>query len=53
MSARGITLIVLACVFGSALLGIALREVLPRHQLDGDAKDIVKLGLGLVSHLPR
>jgi hypothetical protein len=51
VSARSLTLIVLVCVFGSALLGIALRQVLPRQHLDGDAKDIVKLGLGLVSTL--
>jgi hypothetical protein len=41
-------LIVLACVFGGALLGIFLHAVLPQHHLSNETKDIVKLGMGLV-----
>jgi len=41
-------LIVLASVFGGALLGILLRSVLPSHHLSAETKDIVKLGMGLV-----
>jgi len=48
MSSLTISLIVLACVFGGALLGILLRAVLPSHHLSADTKDIVKLGMGLV-----
>ena len=43
-----IGLIVLACVFGGALLGIFLHAVLPQHHLNSETKDIVKLGMGLV-----
>jgi hypothetical protein len=43
-----IGLIVLACVFGGALLGIFLHAVLPKHHLSSETKDIVKLGMGLV-----
>src|SRR5262245_26273781 len=43
-----IGLIVLACVFGGALLGICLHAVLPQHHLTSETKDIVKLGMGLV-----
>ena len=43
-----ISLIVLACVFGGALLGIFLHAVLPQHHLSSESKDIVKLGMGLV-----
>jgi hypothetical protein len=30
--------IVFACVFGGAMLGMALRQVLPEHHLDADTK---------------
>ena len=49
MSSLSISLITFACVFGSALLGIALRSALPDHHLSADSKDVVKLGMGLVA----
>jgi len=48
MNSIAIGLITLACVFGGALLGIALRAALPQHHLSADSKDVVKLGIGLV-----
>jgi hypothetical protein len=48
MSSITISLIVFACVFGGALLGIFLHSVLPQHHLSTESKDIVKLGMGLV-----
>ena len=48
MSSTTISLIVFACVFGGALLGIFLHAVLPQHHLTNESKDIVKLGMGLV-----
>jgi len=48
MSSVTISLIVFACVFGGALLGIFLHTVLPQHHLSADTKDVVKLGMGLV-----
>ncbi len=48
MSSITISLIVFACVFGGALLGILLHAVLPQHHLSNESKDIVKLGMGLV-----
>ena len=48
MSSITIGLIVLACVFGGALLGLLLHAVLPQHHLSSETKDIVKLGMGLV-----
>ena len=47
MSSVAIGLIVFACVFGGALLGIFLRGVLPAHHLSAGSKDIVRLGMGL------
>jgi hypothetical protein len=41
--------IVFACVFGSALAGIALRRILPEHHLSAESKDVVKLGIALIA----
>jgi hypothetical protein len=46
-----ISLIVLACVFGGAMLGMFLRTVLPEHHLNEASKDVVKLVTGLVATL--
>ena len=48
MSSMAISLIVFAVVFGGALLGMALRALLPEHHLSQDSKDVVKLGMGLI-----
>src|SRR5262245_38228672 len=48
MSPIAVAMIVFACVFGGALLGILLHSLLPDHHLASDSKDIVKLGMGLV-----
>ena len=45
MSSITISLIVFACIFGGALLGILLHTSLPQHHLGADSKDIVKLGM--------
>jgi hypothetical protein len=42
-------MIVFACVFGAALLGIRLRAALPKHHLSEDTKNTVQLGMGLVA----
>jgi hypothetical protein len=49
MSSIAISLIVLAFLFGGALLGMFLRGVLPQHYLSDDSKDVVKMGMGLVA----
>ena len=48
MSSVSTGIIVLVCAFGGALLGMFLRTVLPKHHLDSETKDVVKLGMGLV-----
>jgi hypothetical protein len=48
MSSITLSLVVLICVFGGALIGIYLHAILPEHHLGSDSKDIVKLGMGLV-----
>jgi hypothetical protein len=49
MSSIAISFIVFACVFGAALVGMLLRTSLPQHHLIADSKEIVKVGMGLVS----
>src|SRR5260221_1253931 len=49
MSAIAVASIVFACVFGGALLGMFLRAALPETHLSSDAKDVVKLGMGLIA----
>ena len=41
--------IAFACVFGSALIGMSLRKVLPEHHLASESKDVVKLGIALIA----
>src|SRR5204863_6671276 len=48
MSSMTIGWIVLACVFGAALIGALLRKTLPEHHLSSESKDVVKLGMGLI-----
>ena len=51
MSALVISLIVVACVLGGSLVGGYIRTRLPKHHLDGDTRDIVKAGVGLLATL--
>jgi hypothetical protein len=48
MSSLAISGIILGCVFGGTLLGMALRAVLPQKHLSSESKDVVKLGMGLI-----
>lgn len=49
MSEIAIAGVVFACVFGSALLGLFLRAMLPDHHLSPESKDVVKLAMGLIA----
>lgn len=49
MSSLAIALIVFACVFGAAMLGLLIGAVLPEHHLSQDTKDVVKLGTALIA----
>lgn len=48
MNAILTSVLVFVCVFGGALLGIALRRVLPEHHLTGETKDVVKSSIALI-----
>ena len=49
MSSIATATVVLACVVGSALLGMFIRARLPDHHLSPETKDSVKLAMGLVA----
>jgi hypothetical protein len=49
MQSMEIASIVFACLFGSALLGLSVRARLPAEHLTADARDVVKLSMGLVA----
>jgi hypothetical protein len=40
--------IAFACIFGGTLLGMFLRKKLPEHHLSADAKEVVRMGMGLI-----
>src|SRR5215475_7186606 len=48
MSPIATSFLVFACVFGGALVGIALRRVLPEHHLSGETKDVIKASIALI-----
>jgi hypothetical protein len=48
MSAITLSCIAFVCISGGALLGMFLRNTLSGHHLSADAKDVVRLGTGLI-----
>ena len=51
MSSLSLSLIVLAVVLSGSFVGSLVRSRLPKHHLEGDTRDIVKAGLGLLATL--
>jgi hypothetical protein len=51
LNSIAISLVVVAFVMGGALLGGYVRQRLPKHHLEGDTRDIVKAGIGLLATL--
>src|SRR5262245_29246040 len=49
MSALAIGSVVFLCVFGGAILGMVLRNLLPDRHLSADSKDVIRLGMGLLA----
>jgi len=48
MSAIALSGVAFVCIAGGVLLGMFLRNTLPEHHLSSDAKDVVRLGTGLI-----
>ena len=51
MNSTVVTLLAFGCTFGAALLAVFAREQLPRHHVEGDSREVVKLVLGLMATL--
>ncbi len=51
MNAISVSLLVFAFMFTGALIGMAIRSVLPRHDLNPDSKEVVKLAMSLIATL--
>jgi hypothetical protein len=51
LNSIAISLIFVTFVMSGALLGGFIRSRLPKHHLDGDTKDIVKAGIGILATL--
>jgi hypothetical protein len=49
MNATVIGLVVLVCTFGGALAGMWLKSVLPKHHLETESSNTIKVGIGLVA----
>src|ERR1700738_3672207 len=48
MSPIALSCVALVCILCGAFLGMSLRKMLPGHHLSPDAKDVVRLGTGLI-----
>src|SRR6266581_4004674 len=48
MIAIALSCIAFVCISGGVSLGMFLRSTLPEHHLNTDAKDVVRLGTGLI-----
>src|ERR1700730_12603002 len=51
MTSMTASLISFGCIFGGSLTGIALRSVLPQRYFTDEDKDVLRLGLGLITTL--
>lgn len=49
MTSAAVALLVVVCLMGGALLGLALQSVLPQHHLDSASKDVVCLASGVTA----
>jgi len=49
MNSIQIAVVIFACVLGGAIAGMLLHGRLPTHHRDGEAKDVIKLVMGLVA----
>jgi hypothetical protein len=49
MCSMTLGLLTAGCTFGGALIGIWLQSRLPRHHLDKDSQEAVKLGAGMIA----
>jgi hypothetical protein len=49
MNSLGIHFIIFVCIFGAVPFGMFLRAILPEQHLNGDSKDTIRLGIGVIA----
>jgi hypothetical protein len=49
MTPTTIGVISAACIFGGALIGLWLQRLLPKHHLNKESQDVMKLGAGVIA----
>lgn len=49
MKAVVLSIIIFACIFGGAVLGIFLRAILPERHLSDESRNMVTIGMGIVA----
>lgn len=49
MNLLAVSAIVFTCIFGSALLGMLLATVIPKHHVSPDTRDVVKTAMATVA----
>lgn len=49
MSSLIIASIAFCCIFGGVLFGVLLRKLLPKHHIQDESKDSIKMGAGLIA----
>jgi len=49
MTSLAIASIAFGCIFGGVLLGVLLRSILPKHHIQDESKDTIKMGAGLIA----
>jgi hypothetical protein len=49
MSALALSLLIFALILGGIFLGALLRQALPKHHLNKDSQDVLRLGVGLIA----
>jgi hypothetical protein len=49
MSALAVSCLMLVLTLGGILVGALLRRALPKHHLNKDSQDVVRLGVGLIA----
>src|SRR5579864_7988559 len=48
MTSIGVAVTIFCCLSAGGLAGMGLRAIIPKHHLDPDTKDLIKLGVGLI-----
>jgi hypothetical protein len=48
MTSVEVAITIFCCLFGGAVAGMGLRGIIPKHHLDPDTRDLIKLGVGLI-----